>query len=94
MSPARPHCGQLVSCREGGWGGGASPWLLLAFFPKLSFFIQFLISSHFESCSSFADSGSPERHVLCCVLPKNGIDAALLKVCYQHIFKPLLLAPS
>lgn len=56
-------------------------------------FLQ-LLTSHFESCSSFADSGSPERPVLCSLLPKSDIDAALLEVCFQHTFEALLLAPS
>lgn len=72
-----------------GTAGESRPWLLLALFLMSPFFLQPLTSSRFESCSSFAASGSPERPVLL-----SDIDAALLEVRFQHIFEALLLAPS
>ena len=79
-----------------GTAGESRPWLLLALFPTPSFFLQLLKSSRFESCSSFADCGSPERPVLCCLLrPKEWHWCCTsVEVRFQHIFEALLLAPS
>lgn len=55
------------------------------------FFLE-LLTSRFESCSSFADSGSLERPVVAVSSQRvTVIDATLVEVRFQHIFEALLV---